>query len=227
MRGGDLFPGDTVKIIFPGFVQDFLNGNICQPLAAALNGEPDLLQRNRLFPTVACFICDVLDPVGRDRRGIFFALLGPADSGAFFPVDDVAVGDVIIPGRHQVLLDQVLDILNVEAFALRPLGTDVRDDAGGNFARRFQKRLGQYAAIVGPERLGNGQGDLLRLERNHFAVALGRGVQFKERPACRVLLAIVGVQLRSVLKSVLVKLTHHFILDLFDRHRGLIMQTFF
>ena len=107
------------------------------------------------------------------RSGLWGRLVLGAFLGALFAVQHIGAGDFVVVAAHQLQLDLVLHILDVEGaaagtrtqqrldHALRQLLDHLAHGAGCGTLRTMHRQKG----------LGHGHRDLLRLERHHGAIA--------------------------------------------------------
>ncbi len=97
--------------------------------------------------------------VGSDLGGILDAC-----SAAPFAVEHEASGGLVLAGAHQGQLDQVLDLLQIEAAARGAAPHQVVADPAGEQGAGRAAAGGQLAAIGGGQGLADGVGDAFRLE---------------------------------------------------------------
>ena len=117
------------------------------------------------------------------------------------------------PGGHEIFLDEILDLLDMNGLPGRPLPVDIGDNALRKFLGLRPQLVREFTVVVRAKGLGDGHRDLLGFERNDPPVALDDRIKFKLRPTGRVLLAVIGIKLAGFLISAYIKLADHFILN--------------
>jgi hypothetical protein len=108
----------------------------------------------------------------RRDRGFRLGLLG-AFLRASVAVQNVGAGDVVVAPAHQAQFHLVLHVLDVERAAARAGSHQRAHDCLRQHVHGLAHagRRGALRAVHGKEGLHHGDGNLVRLERNHGAIA--------------------------------------------------------
>ena len=110
----------------------------------------------------------------QDRRlGLVVGALLGAFLGASLTVQHVGAGDLVMAAAHQAQFDLVLHVFDMEGAAGRARTHQSPDHCLGELIHRLAhaRRSRALRAVHGEERLHHGDRDLVRLERDHRAVA--------------------------------------------------------
>ena len=92
---------------------------------------------------------------------------------AFFAIQNIGAGDFMLAGTHQRQFDLILDVFDMESATVGLAANQRTDDIAGEvFHHVTDARAGGcLTAVDGDERLGQCNGDFVRLEGDHGAVA--------------------------------------------------------